>query len=71
MAVKGTKKVINNKNSYLGKCKLCAFMCANKKATHKIHCKWLIFSDPRGIQTPNLLIRSQLLYSVELWGQFK
>ena len=25
--------------------------------------------DPEGIQTPNLLIRSQMLYSVELRGQ--
>ena len=29
-----------------------------------------LIGDPRGIQTPNLLIRSQLLYSVELWGLY-
>ncbi len=42
---------------------------AKEKSHPNFTCKWLIFSDPRGIQTPNLLIRSQLLYSVELWGQ--
>ena len=31
----------------------------------------LMFSDLRGIQTHNLLIRSQMLYSVELGGQWK
>ena len=28
-------------------------------------------SDPGGIQTPNLLIRSQMLYSVELRGRIR
>jgi hypothetical protein len=43
----------------------------NKISHSRFICKWLIFCDPRGIQTPNLLIRSQLLYSVELWGPFE
>ena len=42
-----------------------------KKATHIFICKWLFLSDPGGIQTPNLLIRSQMLYSVKLRGQFR
>lgn len=29
------------------------------------------FSDPNRIQTCNLLIRSQMLYSVELWGRLQ
>ena len=29
------------------------------------------FRDPNRIQTYNLLIRSQMLYSVELWDQFR
>ena len=30
-----------------------------------------LLRDPNRIQTCNLLIRSQMLYSVELWGRFK
>ena len=41
-----------------------------KKATHIFICKWLFLSDPGGIQTPNLLIRSQMLYSVKLRDHF-
>jgi hypothetical protein len=29
-----------------------------------------LFCDPEGIQTPNLLIRSQMLYSVKLRDPF-
>ena len=43
-------------------------MCTNEKNHLHFVCKWLILSDPGGIQTPNLLIRSQMLYSVELRG---
>ena len=32
--------------------------------------KWPPFCDSAGIQTPNLLIRSQMLYSIELRNQF-
>ena len=37
----------------------------------QVICNSLIFSDPARIQTWNLLIRSQILYSVELRGRFE
>ena len=33
------------------------------------HCSSLALSDSNRIQTYNLLIRSQMLYSVELWSR--
>ena len=29
-------------------------------------CSYLVYGEPAGIQTPTLLIRSQMLYSVKL-----
>jgi hypothetical protein len=43
-----------------------------KRATKKelqFRCNSLVFSGPAGIQTPNLLIRSEMLYSVKLQAQ--
>jgi hypothetical protein len=31
--------------------------------------KFFKIGTPKGIRTPNLLIRSQMLYPVELWAQ--
>lgn len=38
----------------------------SKKASHVSNRNWLVLSEPAGIQTPTLLIRSQMLYSVKL-----
>ena len=43
----------------------CTILTCTKKAAHSA-----AFSDLGGIQTHNLLIRSQMLYSVELRGQY-
>lgn|GEM_PF-6158491 len=44
----------------------------NKKATNSatVLNLWLKSGDPVWIQTRNLLIRSQMLYSIELQGHF-
>ena len=36
-----------------------------------LHAIMILICDPGGSQTPNLLIRSQMLYSVELRGQLR
>ncbi len=42
-----------------------------RKESYKLNCNSLIFSEPAGIQTPSLLIRSQMLYSVKLQARIK
>ncbi len=42
------------------------YVYRNKKATRKFLAAIFTFCDSEGIQTHNLLIRSQMLYSVEL-----
>ncbi len=41
------------------------------KKKHTLKKRVPLFCDSGGIQTPNLLIRSQLLYSVKLRSRFK
>ena len=47
-----------------------SFIYTQKRKTTDIQCFAFILSDPDRIQTCNLLIRSQMLYSVKLRGLF-
>src|ERR1035438_762039 len=63
--------LVNKNNSRNLSTRKCMYeICTNEKATMNIVHNRLICSDRVRIQTLNLLIRSQMLYSIELRSQW-